>query len=92
MHDRIGEAQAIVLGEDRAEPGVRIAMKRLRGRQLGAAAGFFIAGTGLVIIVLHTIEAAFTQHIWLLVGQGVFFGGGFLGLALLWGSPRRRRR
>lgn len=43
-------------------------------------------------LLLHTTETAFTGHVWLLIGQGALFGGGFWGLAELWGSSTRRRR
>lgn len=67
-------------------------MKRSQRRRFGATAGLLIAGVGLVILVLHSVEAALTDHVWLLVGQVALFGGGFLGLAQLLGSRRHRHR
>jgi len=57
-----------------------------------AGAGFLLAGAGFVIFVLHTMETAFTGHIWSLIGQGMLIGGGLWGLAQLWGTSSRGRR
>lgn len=57
-----------------------------------ATVAFLVAAAGFVIFLLHTTETAFTGHVWLLIGQGALFGGGFWGLAELWGSSTRRRR
>ncbi|MGH2425051.1 MAG: hypothetical protein ACRDF1_02035 [bacterium] len=58
-------------------------------QKIGAAAGLMVAVGGLLVIIVHSTEAALTEHIWLLVGQGMLFGGGLFGLAQLWGGPRR---
>jgi len=58
-------------------------------RKIGAAAGLAVALAGLLVVVLHSTEAALTGHIWLPIGQAMLLGGGLFGLAQLWGSPRK---
>ena len=70
-----------------------VASRRVQLRwRLGAIAGFTLAGAGLVVIALHLTESALTGHAWLLIGQVTLIGGGFLGLAQIWGTPKRTRR
>lgn len=73
-------------------------MHRIRPRpskfrqRLTALVGFGIAVAGGIVLLLHVIEAAFTQHVWFLIGQGMVIGGGLMGLMQVWGRPRRSRR
>lgn len=74
-------------------------MHRIRPRpskfrqRLAALVGFGIAVAGGIVLLLHTTEAAFTEHMWFLIGQGMMIGGGLAGLTQVWGRrPRRSRR
>jgi hypothetical protein len=42
-----------------------------------ATVALSVATAGFIIFLLHTTEAAFTGHIWSLIGQGALIGGGF---------------
>jgi len=71
----------------------RVRPRPLKFRQrLAALVGFGIAVAGGIVLLLHAIEVAFTEHAWFFIGQGMVIGGGLAGLTQLWGSPRRSRR
>lgn len=61
-------------------------------QRLAALAGFGIAAAGGVMLLLHSAGAAFTEHAWFFIGQGMVIGGGLAGMMQVWGRPRRRRR
>lgn len=48
-----------------------------RHRRVTATVALSVATAGFIIFLLHTTEAAFTGHIWSLIGQGALIGGGF---------------
>ncbi|MGH2405033.1 MAG: hypothetical protein ACRDGN_11285 [bacterium] len=60
-------------------------------RKAKVLAGLGIAAAGLMILVLHSVGAALTEHAWQFVSQVMLFGGAFFVVAQLLGRSKRSR-
>lgn len=66
--------------------------RRERRQRAQLVAGLLLIVGGFGIFILHVFEIALTDHPWFTIAQWMLFGGAFLVLGRLWGTPRRARR